>query len=84
VGSNETIKQAVMAGLGLALLSAHTLAAEVDDGRLVVLDVQGLPVQRHWLVVRMARRAVSPVTRALWDFVLTEAGAMLPRVDVAV
>ncbi len=79
VTSNETIKQAVMAGLGLALISAHTIAAEVDDGRLVVLDVLGLPVRRHWLVVRMARRAVSPVTRALWDFVLTEAGAMLPH-----
>jgi LysR family transcriptional regulator, low CO2-responsive transcriptional regulator len=82
VTSNETIKQAVMAGLGLALISAHTIAAEVADGRLVVLDVQGLPVRRHWLVVRMARRAVSPVTRELWDFVLTEAGAMLPRVAV--
>jgi DNA-binding transcriptional LysR family regulator len=82
VTSNETIKQAVMAGLGLALISAHTIAAEVDDGRLVVLDVVGLPVRRHWLVVRMARRAVSPATRALWDFVRTEAGAMLPTVDV--
>jgi DNA-binding transcriptional LysR family regulator len=82
VTSNETIKQAVMAGLGLALISAHTIAAEVGDGRLVVLDVVGLPVRRHWLVVRMARRAVSPVTRALWDFVLTEARAMLPAVDV--
>ena len=39
LGSNETIKQAVMAGLGIALLSAHTIAAEVADGRLAVLDM---------------------------------------------
>ena len=42
LGSNETIKQAVMAGLGIALISAHTIAAEVADGRLVCLDVEGL------------------------------------------
>jgi DNA-binding transcriptional LysR family regulator len=76
--SNETIKQSVMAGLGIALISAHTVAAEVRDGRLVVLDVRGLPIRRHWLVVRMARRAISPATRALWDFVVAEAGAELP------
>ena len=76
IASNETIKQAVMAGLGLALISAHTVAAEVHDGRLVVLDVKGL--RRHWMLVRMARRAVSPATRAMWDFVLSEAGRLLP------
>jgi hypothetical protein len=37
-GSNETIKQAVMAGLGIAFISAHTIAAEIDDGRLAILD----------------------------------------------
>lgn len=78
LASNETIKQSVMADLGIALISAHTVAAEVRDGRLVVLDVRGLPIRRHWLVVRMARRAISPATRALWDFVVAEAGAQLP------
>jgi DNA-binding transcriptional LysR family regulator len=76
--SNETIKQSVMAGLGIALISAHTVAAEVRDGRLAVLDVVGLPIRRHWLVVRMARRAISPATRALWEFVVAEASAQLP------
>lgn len=82
LASNETIKQATMAGLGIALISAHTVAAEVHDGRLTVLDVRGLPVRRHWLVVRMRRRAVSPATRALWDFFVAEGGRQLPSVDV--
>jgi DNA-binding transcriptional LysR family regulator len=78
ISSNETIKQAVMAGLGVALISAHTIAAEVNDGRLAVLDVTGLPIQRHWLVVRMARRKSAPATRALWRFIVDEAAARLP------
>lgn len=80
IASNETIKQAVIAGLGVALLSGHTICAEVADGRLAVLDVEGLPVERHWLVVRMARRAVAPAARALWDFIVSEGAARLPRV----
>lgn len=79
--SNETIKQATMAGLGVALISAHTIAAEVHDGRLAVLDVRGLPIRRHWLVVRMQRRAVSPATRALWDFFVAEGTAQLPTLE---
>lgn len=81
LASNETIKQATMAGLGIALISAHTIAAEVHDGRLVVLDVRGLPIRRHWLLVRMRRRAISPATRALWDFFVAEGGAQLPVLD---
>ena len=76
--SNETIKQAVMAGLGTALISAHTVAAEVHDGRLAVLDVRGLPIRRQWLAVRMHRKAASPACRALWDFLVREAAGMLP------
>jgi LysR family transcriptional regulator for metE and metH len=82
ITSNETIKQAVIAGLGIGLISAHTIAAELHDGRLCVLDVQGLPIRRHWLVVRMARRAVSPATQAFWDFVRFEGAGQLPRLDV--
>jgi LysR family transcriptional regulator, low CO2-responsive transcriptional regulator len=78
LASNETIKQAAMAGLGIALISAHTVAAEVNDGRLAVLHVRGLPIHRHWLVVRMRRRAFSPATAALWDFVVAQAAPLLP------
>jgi len=76
--SNETIKQAVMAGLGIALISAHTIAAEVADGRLAVLNVVGLPIQRQWRVVRLARRELSPAQRALWEFVARVGRDLLP------
>ncbi len=82
LASNETIKQATMAGLGVALISAHTVASEVQDGRLVVLDACGLPIRRHWLVVRMRRRAISPGTRALWNFFLAEGAGQLPALDL--
>ncbi len=79
LASNESIKQAVMAGLGVALISEHTIAAEVQDGRLAILDVLGLPIMRQWLVVRMARRSLSPATQSMWDFFITEVEDLLPR-----
>lgn len=78
ITSNETVKQAVMAGLGIALISLHTIAAEIQDGRLAVLDVAGLPIRRHWLVVRMARRSPSPAAAALWDFFVRDGARQLP------
>ncbi len=79
VGSNETIKQAVMAGLGIALLSAHTVAAEVMSRRLAVLDVEGLPIRRRWYVVRRTEKAHGPAPQAFWSFVLREGPMWLPH-----
>ena len=53
-----------MAGIGIALISAHTIAAEAADGRLVCLDVDGLPVIRRWYVVNRSDRALSAAARA--------------------
>ncbi len=72
--SNETIKQSVMAGLGIAFLSAHTVAAELDSGRLVALDVVGLPIRRQWYAVTRSDRTMTPVMAAFHDF-LSESGA---------
>ena len=47
MGTNETIKQAVMAGLGIALISAHTCLTEIADGHLTTLQVAGLPLVRQ-------------------------------------
>jgi len=57
MSSNETIKQAVIAGLGIAFISAHTVATELDERRLVTLDVQGLPVVRQWFVLPARTRS---------------------------
>ncbi len=67
ISSNETIKQAVMAGLGIALISAHTVAAELEDGRLIAFDVSGLPLVRQWFVIKRAERRLPPAAQALWS-----------------
>ncbi len=78
LGSNETIKQAVMAGLGVALLSAHTVAAELEDGRLVSFDVPGLPIVRQWYVTRRQDRQLLPAAEALWEFFKNRSAEFLP------
>lgn len=82
LGSNETIKQAVMAGLGIALISAHTVASEVQDGRLTCLDVQGLPIIRQWFIVNRTDRELSPTARIFRAFVLERGAHFLPRLIV--
>ncbi|HKE75705.1 MAG TPA: LysR family transcriptional regulator [Acidimicrobiales bacterium] len=81
ITSNETIKQAVIAGLGVALISAHTVAAEVHDGRLVCLDVDGFPVVRHWYGVRHAAGQHLPACEALWAFLGERGREHLPAVE---
>jgi LysR family transcriptional regulator, low CO2-responsive transcriptional regulator len=78
VDSNETIKQAVMARLGVAFISAHTIAAEIESRRLVVLDVANLPVRRQWQVVRHADKRLMPAALALWEFLVRKGSTFLP------
>jgi molybdate transport repressor ModE-like protein len=80
IGSNETIKQAVMADMGLAFISAHTTAAELADGRLVKLNVAGLPLIRQWFVVRRADKRLMPAANALWTFLSTDGCKYLPKI----
>ncbi|MFK8252191.1 LysR family transcriptional regulator [Ancylobacter terrae] len=82
IGSNETIKQAVMAGLGLSFLSAHTVAAEIADGRMVALDVEGLPVVRQWFVVKRGAKRLTPPAAALADFLASRGPEFLPNVPI--
>ncbi len=78
IASNETIKQAVMADLGIAVISAHTVAAELRDGRLVTLDVVGMPVLRQWHAVRRSSRRPTPAARQFWRFLVRWGGRYLP------
>jgi len=68
--SNEAIKQAVEAGLGLGIVSIHTLELELETGRLVVLDAENFPILRHWYLVHRQGKRLSPVAQAFRDFVL--------------
>jgi len=70
MSSNEAIKQAVQAGLGLGILSLQTLEMELALKRLTVLKVEGFPIMRHWYVVHRADKRLSPVAQAFKEFVL--------------
>jgi LysR family transcriptional regulator, low CO2-responsive transcriptional regulator len=69
-----------MAGLGIAFISAHTIAAEIGDGRLAILDVVGLPDIRQWFVVRPAAKRMMPAARSLRDFLVAQGRRFLPSV----
>ncbi len=71
-GSNETIKQAVQAGLGLALVSRHTIQLELEAKVLRILEVEDLPIQRQWHLVYRKGKRLSPVAEAFRQFVLEE------------
>jgi len=70
---SEAIKQAVRAGLGLSVVSLHTIELELETRRLVVLDVEGFPIERQWHLVYRRGKRLSPPARAFRDFVVAEA-----------
>lgn len=75
MSSNEAIKHAVQAGLGLGILSLHTLEQELTLRRLAVLEVEGFPIMRHWYIVHRADKRLSPVAQAFKEFLLGQAHA---------
>jgi LysR family transcriptional regulator, low CO2-responsive transcriptional regulator len=77
MASNETIKQAVMAGMGVSFISWHTIDLELQTQRLVVLDVSGTPVIRQWHVAHLAKKRLSPTAAAFKRFVLTQGRYLL-------
>jgi LysR family transcriptional regulator for metE and metH len=79
MSSNETIKQSVIAGLGIAFISAHTVATELDERRLVTLDVEGLPVIRQWFVLARKDKVLLPPAQAMLDFLSAKGAQFLPR-----
>lgn len=83
MGSNETIKQAVMAGMGVSFLSLHTLWLELGGGLLALLDVEHTPVMRTWQVVHLQSRVLSPAAEAFRYFLIERGEAMLHAQDVA-
>lgn len=78
MGTNETIKQAVMVGLGIALISRHTCFAELDAGKLVTLPVSGLPIIRQWYLVRRTDQEPSRAADVFSGFVVANAGHLVP------
>jgi len=77
MSSNETIKQAVMAGLGLSFLSLHTMGLELRSGLLQLLDIDDAPVMRMWNIVHLSSKLLSPAAEAFRYFMLEQGEAHL-------
>ncbi len=77
--SNETIKQAVMANMGVSMLSMHTMALELNVGLIKLLEVDGLPLLRRWHIINLRAKLLSPAAEAFRYFVLENAHDMLDK-----
>ncbi|HEV7912294.1 MAG TPA: LysR family transcriptional regulator, partial [Albitalea sp.] len=80
IRSTETIKQAVIAGMGVSFLSAHTISQELRAGSLRVLDVQGFPLMLHWYVVHRRSKRLPPVAQAFKDFLISDGAAQISQI----
>ncbi|MBK9161414.1 MAG: LysR family transcriptional regulator [Nitrosomonadales bacterium] len=69
--TNEAIKQAVQAGMGLGILSLHSIELELETGRLVVLNVEHFPLLRHWFVAHRSNKRLSGAAMAFKNFLLS-------------
>lgn len=79
IKSTETIKQAIIAGMGIGFLSAHTIGQELKTGSLVVLPVQGFPLMLDWYVVHRNDKRLPPVARAFRQFLLDEGAKLIAK-----
>ena len=77
MSSNEAIKQAVMAGLGVSMVSLHTIGLELRSGLIVAPHVEGLPLMRRWHLVNAAAKMLSPAAEAFRYFILERGEAHL-------
>jgi DNA-binding transcriptional LysR family regulator len=77
LGSNEAIKQAIAGGLGISVLSLHTIISEGTRGEFAILDVEHFPIDRHWYVAHLAGKQLSVVSQAFLNYLLEESHAMV-------
>ncbi|MDH4233872.1 MAG: LysR family transcriptional regulator [Gallionella sp.] len=72
LGSSEAVKQGVMAGLGVSVLSTSSLALEIETGHVSVLDVQGFPLRRMWYVAHLSGKQLGVTASVFLDFLVRE------------
>jgi DNA-binding transcriptional LysR family regulator len=80
IKSTETIKQAVIAGIGISFLSAHTIGLELKAESLVILDVVGFPVMLNWYVVHRRNKRLPPVALAFKNFLMSDGAALIEQI----
>ncbi len=79
IKSTETIKQAVIAGMGISFLSAHTVSLELKANSLAILDVEGFPVMLNWYVVHRRNKRLPPVALAFKNFLLNDGATLIEK-----
>jgi DNA-binding transcriptional LysR family regulator len=80
IKSTETIKQAVIAGMGIGFLSAHTVSRELRSGSLAALEVQGFPLMLNWYIVQRRQKRLPPVAQAFKQFLLRDGARLINEV----
>ena len=75
--TTEAIKQAVQAGMGLGIMSRHTVELELETERLKILDIQSFPIMRYWNVFNRKNKRLSNVANTFRDFLLREAEVLM-------
>ncbi|MEN3295490.1 MAG: LysR family transcriptional regulator, low CO2-responsive transcriptional regulator [Burkholderiales bacterium] len=80
IKSTETIKQAVIAGMGISFLSAHTIGLEIQAGNLAVLDVQGFPLILNWYVIHRRNKRLPPVALAFKNFLMSDGATLIEKI----
>ena len=87
LGSNEAIKQAIAGGLGISVLSVHTIISEGTKGEFAILDVENFPIERHWYVANLAGKQLSVVADTFLKYLMEEshdmAQKLLPGIQLA-
>ncbi|MEO1094652.1 MAG: LysR substrate-binding domain-containing protein [Cyanobacteria bacterium J06638_28] len=79
LGSNEAIKQAIAGGLGISVLSLHTIISEGTSGEFAILDVEHFPIERHWYVAHLAGKQLSVVANTFLQYLLEEGHPMAAK-----
>lgn len=74
---DEAIKEAILAGLGLAIMSRFTLGLEPEPSRLICLDVDGFPLENHWYFAYPVGKQLSATARAFMDFARLESKGLM-------
>jgi DNA-binding transcriptional LysR family regulator len=75
--SNETIKQAVMAGMGLSFLSLRTVRHELASGHMALLDVAGMPMVGNWYITHLHHKRLAPAAQAFKAFLIEQGGPLI-------
>ncbi len=79
MGTNETIKQAVMVGLGVAMISVHTCFSELHEGKLATLRLVGLPLIMQWRLIHRSDRSLTKAAHILKSFIVAGAQTLIPQ-----